>query len=115
MSGLDLPLRSCVSHMATSQYCIGILVLLSLGSSVSCTGNSSSYNSSSSDSPDNSFLSSSSRGQSVADDGALAVRSARQEQHGGAGAGPVGAAARVPSGGRLASLPALPPWPRLAP
>lgn len=55
------------------------------------------------------------RGQSVADGGALAVRSARQEQHGGAGASPAGAAARVQSGGRLASLPALPPCPSLAP
>ncbi|KAI4548491.1 hypothetical protein MG293_000821 [Ovis ammon polii] len=67
-------------------------------------GNSSNCNSSSSDSSDNSFLSSSSRGQSVGDGGALAVCSAWQEQHDDAGASPVGAAARVPGGGRLESL-----------
>jgi len=78
-------------------------------------GNSSNCNSSSSDSSDNSFLSSSSRGQSVGDGGALAVRSARQEQHDGAGTSPAGAAVRVPGGGRLASPPALPLGPSLAP
>ena len=55
------------------------------------------------------------RGQSVGDGGALAVRSARQEQHDGAGAGPTGAAVRVLGRGRLGSPPALPLGPSLAP
>lgn len=55
------------------------------------------------------------RGQSVDDGGALAVRSAWQKQHDGAGAGPTGAAVRVPGRGRLASPPALPLGPSLAP
>lgn len=55
------------------------------------------------------------RGQSVGDGGALAVCSARQEQHDGARASPAGAAVRVPGGGRLASPPALPLGPSLAP
>lgn len=38
----------------------------------------------------------------MGDGGALALRSARQEQHDGAGASPAGAAARVPGGARLA-------------
>lgn len=51
----------------------------------------------------------------MGDGGALAVRSARQKQHDGAGAGPAGSAARVPGRGRSASPPALPLGPSLAP
>lgn len=48
------------------------------------------------------------RGQSVGDGGALAGRGARQEQHGGAGASPAGAAVRDTGGGRL-SVPSSSP------
>lgn len=59
----------------------------SLGSSVFSMGNSSNCNSSSSDSSDNSFLSSSSVGQSVGvgDGSALSLHGARKEQHAGWG------------------------------